>query len=112
MRSGAALTAVVIGVFATQVALAEEGEDATVISPAAQQVFVDPDTGELVTGPIDIPQVVPIPEAISSTSHVGLYEVASPVPGGGVKIDLQGRFQSTLSVTLDPEAGFRFAHED
>ena len=36
-----------------------------------------------------------------STSHEGLSVENSPVPGGGGMIDLQGRFQSTATATVD-----------
>jgi hypothetical protein len=36
-----------------------------------------------------------------NTSSEGLVEVASPVAGGGVQVDLQGRFQSSTAVTID-----------
>ena len=36
-----------------------------------------------------------------NTSSEGLVQVASPAPGGGVMIDLQGRFQSTAAAKVD-----------
>jgi hypothetical protein len=35
-----------------------------------------------------------------NTSSEGLVEVASPVPGGGITVDLQGRFQTTATATI------------
>jgi hypothetical protein len=34
----------------------------------------------------------------------------SSVPGGGVKLDLQGRFQGMLVVTIDPDGKFKMQH--
>ena len=40
-------------------------------------------------------------------SSEGLVETASPVAGGGVMVDLQGRFQNSMTVTIDPAQGTR-----
>jgi len=37
-------------------------------------------------------------------------EVPSPVPGGGVKVDLHGRFQSPLIVTIDANGKVKTQH--
>jgi hypothetical protein len=37
-------------------------------------------------------------------------EVQSSVPGGGVKLDLQGRFQSPLVVTIDADGKVKMQH--
>ncbi|MBE0567194.1 MAG: hypothetical protein IH621_14635 [Krumholzibacteria bacterium] len=37
---------------------------------------------------------------VTSTSHEGLVSEPSPVPGGGVMIDLQGRFRNTATAAL------------
>jgi hypothetical protein len=40
-------------------------------------------------------------EPALSTSTEGLEAVPSPVPGGGMMIDLQGRFQNAATATVD-----------
>jgi hypothetical protein len=37
-------------------------------------------------------------------------EVPNPVPGGGVKLDLQGRFQSPLIGTIDANGKVKMHH--
>src|SRR5262245_57755342 len=70
---------------------------------AGMTVHVDPQTGALRrepaagTAPL---QLSPQLQNALSTSHQGLVETPSPVPGGGIKVDLQGRFQSPLMVTI------------
>ena len=39
-------------------------------------------------------------------------EVPSSVPGGGVKVDLQGRFQSPLVGTIDADGKVKMQHLD
>jgi hypothetical protein len=81
------------------------------VGSASQRVFVDPETGELVSPARAMPKQAPPANAAFSTSHEGLVEEESPVPGGGVMVDLQGRFQSPLMVTLDSDGGVEFTHE-
>jgi hypothetical protein len=47
-----------------------------------------------------------------STSHQGLVEAPSPVPGGGVMVDLQGRFRSMLFATIGPDGRVKIMHLD
>jgi hypothetical protein len=39
-------------------------------------------------------------------------EIPSVVPGGGVKVDLQGRFRSPLLVTIDANGKAKMQHLD
>ncbi|HPF69055.1 MAG TPA: hypothetical protein PLQ13_00170 [Candidatus Krumholzibacteria bacterium] len=39
-------------------------------------------------------------DAAVSTSAAGLVETPSDVPGGGMVVDLQGRFRSSMAVTV------------
>jgi hypothetical protein len=73
------------------------------------RVYVDPATGELLPGrPTSLP---PEPAASAlNTSAAGLVEV--PSPGGGMMIDLQGRFQSPLVATIQPDGTLRLRHVD
>lgn len=76
-------------------------------------VYVDPRTGKLSSEPApgSTPLVLP-PETQSalSTSGEGLTQTPSPVPGGGIMIDLQGRFQSPLIATVDETGKLRVGH--
>ena len=69
---------------------------------AGQRIHIDPQTGKRVPAPAGS---VAIPaDPAFSTSHGGLVE--EPAPGGGVMIDLQGRFRSaaTAAVGADGKA--------
>lgn len=93
----------------------QPGEKSPVVpaGAAGMTIYIDPKTGALLKEPA--PGAVPLQltrelqEALS-TSHQGLVEVPSPVPGGGVMIDLQGRFQSPLFVTIDADGKVRVQH--
>jgi hypothetical protein len=76
-------------------------------------IHIDPQRGELrkTPAPGTVPlQLSPQERNAFSTSHQGLVQVPSLVPGGGVKLDLQGRFQSPLVVTIDPEGKLKMQH--
>ena len=67
-------------------------------------VYIDPQTGAIRPDPAPgtVPlQLSPWETNANRTDHEGLVEVPNPVPGGGVKLDLQGRFQSPLMGTID-----------
>ena len=53
---------------------------------------------------------MPTPQEGLSTSAEGLEVVPSPVPGGGVMIDLKGRFRSELTATLGPDGKVEIQH--
>ena len=69
--------------------------DAAGSSRAGSWIHVDPQTGKRVPGP---PSAVLAGRAEFSTSHQGLVE--KPAPGGGMMIDLQGRFRSAATATV------------
>ena len=76
-------------------------------------IHIDPQTGKLRKAPAPgtVPlQLSPQERNAFSTSHQGLVEMLSSVPGGGVKLDLQGRFQSPLVVTIDPDGKVKMHH--
>ena len=78
-------------------------------------IHIDPQTGAILKEPA--PGAVPLkltPQLKNalSKSHEGLVETPSSVPGGGVKVDLQGRFQSPLVVTIDAEGKVKLQHLD
>lgn len=69
------------------------------VQPVAQPgmvTHIDPATGERVAAPVDgvTPQLGPSVD----TSDEGLVEKPSPVPGGGMMIELDGRFQNAAVV--------------
>ncbi len=68
---------------------------------AGMRVYIDPSTGGVVPPPAGAP--IAEPALQRSTSAVGLVEVPSPVDGGGVMVDLKGRFQSVMTVTRKPD---------
>jgi hypothetical protein len=80
---------------------------------AGMMIYIDPRTGAIVPNPVPgtVPlQLTPQLRESLSTSQQGLIEVPSAVPGGGVRVDLKGRFQHPLIVTIDPETGQRRMH--
>jgi hypothetical protein len=92
--------------------------DATSASARAaaggMKIHIDPQTGALTkdaapTAPLSLS---PAEQNAFSTSHQGLVETPSPVPGGGVMIDLQGRFQHPLSATIDDAGKLTIHHLD
>ncbi len=80
------------------------------VSPG-MRAYVDPETGELTVPPDDVRAAEAAAAAAAfSTSHEGLVEVPSPVPGGGVMLDLKGRFRSPLTATLSADGKVTMAH--
>jgi hypothetical protein len=76
-------------------------------------IHIDPSTGRIVKQPA--PGTVPLqltPQELNalSTTGKGLVEVPSAVPGGGVRIDLQGRFQSPVFATVGPDGKLVIRH--
>jgi hypothetical protein len=77
------------------------------------KAFVDPQTGVLTREPAPgaAPlELSPAERNAFSTSHEGVVEVPSTVPGGGFKLDLQGRFQSPLTATVGPDGKVTTQH--
>ncbi|MBR9987359.1 MAG: hypothetical protein KFF68_15755 [Desulfosarcina sp.] len=70
---------------------------------SAQRAYIDPETGEFISPPEH--QTPAASESIQpsafSTSDEKMEEASSPVPGGGVMIDLKGRFQSPVTATVE-----------
>ena len=85
----------------------------TAQAPAQQgmTVHVDPQTGRVVSAPAPgttTLQLSPAEQNRMSTSSQGLVE--EPLPGGGYKLDLKGRFQSPLMATTGPDGKVRIQH--
>ena len=76
-------------------------------------IHIDPQTGAILEGPApgSVPmQMTPDLANALSTSHQGLQETPSPVLGGGVIVDLQGRFLSPLVGTIDADGNLKIQH--
>jgi hypothetical protein len=74
--------------------------DAAVPARAGQWIHVDPQTGRRVAPPAPS-TAIPLAHPAFSTSHQGLVE--RPSPGGGVMVDLQGRFRSGATAAIGPD---------
>jgi hypothetical protein len=79
---------------------------------AAMRVYIDPKTGEVVEPPAGAPAAeLPKSQANAlSTSVDRLEETPSPMPGGGVLLDLKGRFQSPLVATPGADGKITIQH--
>lgn len=76
--------------------------DAGVVAAAGQILNIDPATGKIVDTPTQ--SIRALQDAMAaelSTSGDGLVVEKSPVKGGGVMINLQGRFQNASTAVID-----------
>lgn len=74
--------------------------------------YVDPVTGRFVPTP-PAGTVLPLSKELRdamSTSHEGLTE--EPLPGGGFKLDLRGRFQSATVATVGADGTVTWQCDD
>jgi hypothetical protein len=97
----------------TSVAPPQAASPAGAQSAQGMKVYIDPRTGAILREPAPgtVPlQVSPADQNALSTSHEGLVEVPSSVPGAGVGLNLQGRFQSPLFATIDANGKVRVQH--
>jgi hypothetical protein len=78
---------------------------------AGFKAYVDPVTGETLERPDDAMPPLEL-DASHATSDHGLREIASPEPGGGVSVDLQGRFRAPLEATVTPGHRPLIRHRD
>jgi hypothetical protein len=80
---------------------------------AAMRIYRDPQTGGKGAPPIGAPSAEELEslESAFSTSSQGLVETPSPVQGGGVKVDLQGRFRSPLVATQGADGKCSIQHQ-
>ena len=95
---------------------------------AGQRIYIDPQTFERTTPPPAAPE--PLFESSPSattreaaqsatletfvsamTSDEGLEMEPSPIPGGGMKVNLQGRFRHPLVATIEPNGNIRIQHQ-
>jgi hypothetical protein len=77
-------------------AAASGAPDAATPARAGSWIHVDPQTGKRVARPAASAAIAADPAF--STSHQGLVE--QPAPGGGMMLNLQGRFRSAASATV------------
>ena len=71
--------------------------------PAApgMRAYADPATGTLLPAPPAGAQSLLVPHAAVSTSADGLLEQTAP--GGGVMVDVQGRFNNQFTARVQPD---------
>ena len=69
------------------------------------KVYKDPVTGKFLVSPPEniLPAETPEAEEANSSSSEGLEEIRVDKPGGGVMIDLKGRFQQRQTATKNPD---------
>jgi hypothetical protein len=109
---------VAVGSFAVVAPPVFSGESQPAAAPegaAGMTIHVDPQTGAILKEPAPgtVPlQLTPQLRNALSTSHQGLVERPSSVAGGGIKLDLQGRFQNPLIVTIDADGKLTMQHLD
>jgi hypothetical protein len=74
----------------------------TAAGAAGMKVYIDPVTGEFLEGPPEPVRAETVKDINDrfSTSTEGLQQVPAPV-GGGVMVDLRGRFQQTVKAAID-----------
>jgi hypothetical protein len=80
------------------------------------KAYVDPVTGEPVKKEgLERPDDAMPPlelDATHMTSDRGLREIASPEPGGGISVDLEGRFRVPLEASAAPEQRPSIRHRE
>ncbi len=76
-------------------------------------VHIDPQTGRIITPPTTpLPGQVPqSPLDTVKQPLPQLQQTLSPVPGGGVMIQLDERFHTPLTATIDADGKVRFEHK-
>jgi len=75
--------------------------ESTSASPA-QKAYVDPHSGELAPRPAGRPdpEINALQQSTRHLSAEALKAQPSPVPGGGMMIDLKGHFQKPMKATM------------
>ena len=86
---------------------AEANPSAVPAAAAAQKAAIDPDSGELTSQTAVHETIAPaaVQRSAPETSSETLREQPSPVPGGGMMIDLKGRFRNPVSATVGGDDG-------
>ena len=71
------------------------------VAAAGQMLYVDPVTGQIVDTPAPSKDLQAALTTALNNSDEGLVIEKSKVPGGGIMVNLQGRFQNTQTATVD-----------
>lgn len=76
-------------------------------------VYIDPVTGEIITPPTGTrPAQLAKPTTEPSEKKMPELEpTLTPVPGGGIMIQLDSRFHNPLTATIDADGEVRFEHK-
>lgn len=76
-------------------------------------IYIDPQTGAILkepaAGTVSLQLNPQLQNSLDRSQH-GLRELASPVQGGGITVDLQGRFQSPVIATIDANGNLKIQH--
>ncbi|HXJ35815.1 MAG TPA: hypothetical protein VMS22_17425 [Candidatus Eisenbacteria bacterium] len=107
MRRGNLRALVVVS--ALVVAIASGRARAGDADAPGMRAYVDPRTGQLMDHP---PPGEPAPAATPAQSRSGVGLVETRAAGGGMEVDLQGRFQSPLVATVGSDGTLHMHHAD
>lgn len=98
---------------ASVVQIPVDHHDAVPSGASGMTIHIDPQTGRILeqpaggTAPFEL---TPELQKAVSTSHDGFVAVPSPIQGGGIIINLQGRFQNPLVATIDADGTLKMQH--
>ena len=93
-------------------ACAPEGKSGAT-AQGGMKVYLDPQTGAILDKPAPgtAPMILSPQEQNALSTYSGdLEQITSSLPGGGVMLDLKGRFQSPLMATIGPDGKVRTFH--
>ncbi|MGH7825879.1 MAG: post-PEP-CTERM-1 domain-containing protein [Candidatus Binatia bacterium] len=98
---------------AAQTSEAPDKSSASPQKASGMRIYIDPKSGEISKPP---PQPLPVERLQRSLEAakeppMELRESLSPRPGGGVMIDLKGRFRSSLRAVRDADGKLSLTHE-
>lgn len=100
----------------TMVSQAAVNEAAGALGTASlQKAYVDPQTEELIPRPAENEAADVASTSISSlgsSDDAALVVKPSPVPGGGIMVDLMGRFRNPIKATVDHRGRVFIEHPD
>lgn len=74
---------------------------------AGMRVYVDPQTGELVSSPVTAEQRQQASAADAAFNQDNTDLVPVRMPDGSIMVDLQGRFQQATVATVQPDGSIR-----
>lgn len=80
------------------------GSDAPTRAQGGMRVYKDPVTGEFKDPPPETAQQIPIPtQKVITEAQEPPTVKESSVPGGGIEVDLKGRFHRYITATKDAD---------